>query len=55
MYIPDVCVERVGMYEPGRGRDTSEGRDIGRGSDLGKGSDAGDSALRVPHSLTAYA
>ena len=60
-----MCVEKVGMYEPGRGRDaggerdvsggrdTGGGRDVGRGSDLGRGSDAGGSALKAPCSSAA--
>src|SRR5216684_102661 len=54
-----MCVEKVGMYKLGRGRDAGRGRDmgrerdVGRGSDLGRGSDIGGSALKVPHSSAA--
>jgi hypothetical protein len=55
-----VCIERVGVYEPGRERDAGKGndaggkRDVNRGDagrrrDMGRGDTGRSSALRVPH------
>ncbi len=56
MYIPGACVERVGVYEQGRGRDAGGGRDADGGRDVGRGSDLGrGSALRAPCSSAACA
>ena len=56
MYIPGTCIERVGVYKPGRERDVGGRKDVGRRRDIGRGSDLGrSSALRVPHSFATHA